>query len=159
MGSYFDIYDDHIICRNSWLSTDYIVPYSAIDAFNIKKETLLTYPAVDIIFKSSQGETQDVFVSWERKNNESAWRAVEYINQKLHALSAEQTAPNPPAIAAPQGGQTEAWICPNCGTQGVTSQFCPNCGTKRPSQTWTCPQCGTADLKSGFCPNCGHPRQ
>ncbi len=55
-----------------------------------------------------------------------------------------------------------SWNCPNCGTNGITSNFCPNCGTKRSavenSASWTCQNCGTKEITSNFCPNCGNKK-
>jgi membrane protease subunit (stomatin/prohibitin family) len=53
--------------------------------------------------------------------------------------------------------KVEAWNCPVCGTQGITSKFCPECGSKKleVSLTWNCPVCGTQGITSKFCPECG----
>ena len=55
-----------------------------------------------------------------------------------------------------------SWNCPNCGTNGITSNFFPNCGTKRSavenSASWTCQNCGTKEITSNFCPNCGNKK-
>ena len=59
--------------------------------------------------------------------------------------------------AVVSGQVNEGWICPNCGTRGLTSRFCPDCGTPQPAKDngWTCPSCGTSGIKSKFCPDCG----
>ena len=36
-------------------------------------------------------------------------------------------------VTGVSSGIAEGWECPNCGKDGITSQFCPDCGTKKPS--------------------------
>ncbi len=76
----------------------------------------------------------------------------------------------------------EAWTCPNCGQEGITSRFCPQCATPAPEKpapapvpdptpsptvsamdpppapgdSWTC-TCGQEGNTGKFCPNCGNP--
>ena len=82
----------------------------------------------------------------------------------------------------------EAWMCPSCGTEGITSRFCPKCATPASANpldspttvstpdpiqsptifamdtpiasdvTWTC-TCGQRGNTGKFCPNCGNPKQ
>ena len=48
----------------------------------------------------------------------------------------------------------EAWNCPGCGEQNLTSNFCPECGSARPAVDWICPNCGRTNQRL-FCPDCG----
>ena len=80
----------------------------------------------------------------------------------------------------------EAWTCPSCGQEGITSRFCPQCAAPAPEapqaasapvpspdmtahptifamdpppapgETWTC-ACGQEGNTGKFCPNCGNP--
>ena len=51
----------------------------------------------------------------------------------------------------------EAWNCPGCGEQNLTSNFCPECGSARPAVDWICPNCGRTNQRL-FCPDCGTSR-
>ncbi|MBQ7265330.1 MAG: SPFH domain-containing protein [Firmicutes bacterium] len=57
------------------------------------------------------------------------------------------------------GNIPEGWICPECGTNGITTNFCPNCGAKKTEPkkegSWDCNRCGTKNITSNFCPDCG----
>ena len=80
----------------------------------------------------------------------------------------------------------EAWTCPSCGQEGITSRFCPQCAAPAPGapqaasapapapdvtvhptifamdpppapgETWTC-ACGQEGNTGKFCPSCGNP--
>ncbi|MCR5331562.1 MAG: hypothetical protein K6E62_10325 [Lachnospiraceae bacterium] len=67
----------------------------------------------------------------------------------------------------------EAWTCPSCGQEGITSRFCPQCAAPAPDvtvhptifamdpppapgETWTC-ACGQEGNTGKFCPSCGNP--
>lgn len=66
----------------------------------------------------------------------------------------------PSAPSSPAGGESDSWVCPDCGKENDEKRkFCGGCGHPKPQkkeENWICPYCQAQNsLEDLFCGECG----
>ena len=56
------------------------------------------------------------------------------------------------SVTIPKTGRS--WVCPSCGTKGITTHYCPKCGR----YGWMCPTCHHKWNAGDVCDNCKTPK-
>ena len=82
----------------------------------------------------------------------------EIAKEFMGAMNGTTPVTSEPVVAATPADN--GWKCPECGNEGIKTNFCPECGAKKPAPvtTWDCPTCGATGIKTKFCPECGAKR-